>query len=539
MLQQVRSRLKSVSKLAYVMLVSVYCCSFTAKANLFSEYQIVLPFNLTQPVIAANILSNPGNELLMLGVDETGQRQLAIYALDNNNKFQLLDQMLLDKTLFAFDVGDVQADGLQNLYFLSKEQLLQYQFIGSGQTANKISGPVMAAPQTNNIPRIKNSQSSLLPISKITSMFLSAQADAIVAMDFARDINNDQFDDFVIPHFEQLNLYLSTQQAGAKTLTAQTLDITSLLKVDGSEMIFQARELFFVDMDLNTSTDIVLVENAQLRVFQQSTNGQFNSTPILLPLAADIEGINWWNKIEADGQQLDQSQLKHRKVEAITDINGDKLPDLIVRFTQSSGVLDRTNDYEFFYGSAKQGSLSYGLNADTRIQSESTLSDLKWLDFDGDGKQEIMLSAFDLGVSQIISALLSSSIEQEVLIFKMDENNKFSAKPTASQDVEITFSLSSGRSGEPMVKAQDVNGDKLKDLIFSEGEEQIRVLFASTDGKKIFNKRAEKYKVRVPKNAKSITHNDVNDDGKMDLILHYSRADSAELLNKIIVLIAN
>jgi hypothetical protein len=538
-LQQVRSRLKPINKLAYVLL-SVYCCSFSVKASLFNEYQIVLPFNLTQPVVAANILSNPGNELLMLGVDETGQRQLAIYALDNNSKFQLMDQMLLEQTLFAFDVGDVQADGLQNLYFLSKEQLFQYQFIGPGQTANKTSGPVMAAPQTNNIPSIKNSQSTLVPISKITSMFLSAQADAIVAMDFAKDINNDQFDDFVIPHFEQLNLYLSSEQAGAKGgLTAQALDITSLLKVDGSEMIFQPRELFFVDMDLNTSTDIVLVETAQLRVFQQSANGQFNSTPIIIPLAADIEGINWWNKIEADGQQLDQSQLKHRKVEAITDINGDKLPDLIVRFTQSSGVLDRTNDYEFFYGRAKQGRLNYGQDADTRIQSESTLSDLKWLDLDGDGKQEIMLSAFDLGVSQIISALLSSSIEQEVLIFKMDENNRFSAKPTASQDVEITFSLSSGRSGEPMMKAQDVNGDKLKDLIFSEGEEQIRVLFASDDGKKLFNKRAEKYKVRVPKNAKSITHNDVNNDGKMDLILHYSRADSAELLNKIIVLIAN
>ena len=65
------------------------------------------------------------------------------------------------------------------------------------------------------------------------------------------------------------------------------------------------------------------------------------------------------------------------------------------------------------------------------------------------------------------------------------------------------------------------------------------MLLASSDGKRLFNRRAEKYKVRVPKNAKAITHNDVNNDGKMDLILHYSRADPAELLNKIIVLIAN
>ena len=539
-LQKLHIKLTQLRKLLYMLAIAGYSVSISANANLFNEQQIVLPFNLTQPVIAANLLTAPGNELLILGVDETGQRQFAIYALDSSGKMMLVDQLKLDLSLFAFDVGDIQPDGLQKLYFLSKEQLYQYQFVGPVQDSVKVSGPIMAAPPSATIPSIKNSHSSLVPIAKISSMYLSAQADTITAVDFAKDINNDKFDDFILPYFEQLNLYLSGQQTtDSGVLSQQTLDISTLLRVDDEEVSFQPRELFFVDMDLNNSTDIVVVESGQLSVFQQTTDGHFNPVSWHIPLAADIEGINWWDKIEADGQQLDQSQLKHKKIDAITDINGDGLPDLIIRYTQSSGVLDRTNDYEFFYGKVANDLLSFALSADTKIQSDSTLSDLKWLDLDNDGKQEIMLSAFDLGISQIISALLSSSIEQEVLIFKMDDNHHYPAKPSATQDVEITFSLSSGRSGEPMVKAQDVNGDKLKDLIFSEGDEEIKVLFASSTDKKLFSKRAEKYKVKVPKNAKSITHSDVNNDGKMDLILHYSRTDPPELLNKIVVLIAN
>ncbi|WP_082769024.1 FG-GAP-like repeat-containing protein [Paraglaciecola hydrolytica] len=542
MLQQWQLSLKQclILGLLNLSLASVHLCAHAANSSLFNEHQITLPFNLTQPVYAANLLTNPGNEMLLLGVNESGQRQFAIYALNANNQLVLMDHLRLDNSLFAFDVGTPDKNGQQQLYFLSKDQLFQYQFVGPAAEPIKPSGPMMAAPQAEVIASIEHSNSRLVAISKIKSMYLSEKADAIITLDFAKDINNDLRDDFVLPHFEQLNLYLSGEDATQLTgLKEQHLNIRSLLRVDGADVRFKPSDLLFVDMDLDTRNDIVLVESGQLRVYQQTLSGDFNPEPLLIKVAAEIEGINWWDKIDVDGQQVDQSQLKHRSVETITDVNGDALPDLIVRFTQSSGVLDRTNDYEFYYASVVDGHLSYALKADTRIQSDSTLSDFKWFDLDGDGKQEIMLSSFDLSLSQIISALLSSSIEQEVLIFKMDENNLFPAKPTASQDVEITFSLSSGRSGEPMVKAQDIDGDKFKDLIFSEGEEEIKVLFASRDGKRLFNKRAEKHKVQVPKNAKSITHNDLNNDGKMDLILHYSRADAADLLNKVIVLIAN
>ena len=524
---------------AILLLGTIPCLSLAAKAELFSEQKLTLPFNLTQPVVVADVLAQPGNELVMLGVDQNGQRQLAIYALNAANNMVLHDQITLNNNLFAFDVGEPGLTGLQGLYFVGKNQLLQYQHVDNPAGDASMAGPQMSASADSTPPSITDSLSRLEVIARVDTMYLSDQADSIVLTDFAKDLNNDQIDDFVLADFEQLNLYLSQPDSANTNSLTQTLSIPARLRVDGAEVSFQPRELWFADMNLDNRNDIVMVESGRLAVYPQTPSGSFSNEATTIPLAADIEGIDWWDKIDADGQQLDQSQLRHKKVEAITDVNGDGVADLIVRFTQSSGVLDRKNDYEFFYGKVDKQQLIFAEQATTRIQSDSTLSDLKWIDLDQDGRQEIMLAAFDLGVSQIISALLSSSIEQEALIFKMDDNQLFTAKPTASQDVEITFSLSSGRSGEPMVKAQDVNGDQFKDLIFSDGEEQIKVLLADPDGKKLFQKRSEKYKVRLPKNAKAIGDSDLNGDGKTDLILHYSRADSADMLNKVVVLLAN
>jgi hypothetical protein len=529
-------RVKVVTGFLSLLVVSMP--SFADKSALFSEYSIDLPFSLTQPVLAANLLENTGNELIAFGVTEQGERQLAVYAFDPiKNKMELIDLLSLENGLFAYDLGVTQLNGLQSLYFLSNQHIFEYRYSSPELTTPAISGPVMAAPNSQTSKVITKSRSNLTAILKVSSLYLSDYADALMQMDFSQDINDDHQDDFILSQFEAVKLWLS--QANKVEFILQSLAIPALLKVDGKNVTFKPRDLFFNDMNADNKTDIVLVESGHLLVFLQNEQSDFNSEGVSISLASDIEGINWWDKIDADGQQLDQSQLHHKMVETITDINGDKLPDLIVRFTQSSGVLDRTNDYEFYYGRLLQQKLQFETQADTRIFSKSTLSDLKLVDLDNDGRQEIMLSAFDLGVSQIISALLSSSIEQEVYIYKMDENQYYPSKPTLSQEVEITFSLSSGRSGEPMVKVQDINGDGLKDIIFSEEDDQIKVIYALNDSKRLFSRKSEKYKVKVPKNAKSITHSDVNLDDKMDLILHYSRADSPELLNKVIVLIAN
>ncbi|MDP5029803.1 VCBS repeat-containing protein [Paraglaciecola sp.] len=523
---------------SFLLLTLLALPSYAQKSPLFSEYAITLPFNLTQPVLALNILENPGNELVAIGLTAEGQRQLAVYAFNSlHDKMQLIDLLTLGQQFFAYDQGVAQPSGLQSLYFLSSERIFEYVYVAPTPETDEYTGPAMAAPHIPAVVNDLQSNSYLKPLHTVSTMYFGTKSDALLQSNFSQDINDDQQDDFILSQFEKVDLWLS--KPGTKERVTQSLSIPALMIVEGEALTFKPHELFLADMNRDGRSDLVLVETGQLKVFEQNSQGTFDIQGKPVHLAEDIEGINWWDKIDADGQQLSQSNLKHKMVELITDINGDAVADLVVRFAQSSGVLDRTNDYEVYYGQLKSQGLMFAKTADTRIQSSSTLSDFRLVDLDNDGRQEVMVSAFELGVSQIISALLSSSIEQEILLFKMDDNQAYPAKPTESQEVEITFSLSSGSRGEPMVKLIDLNGDGLKDFVFSEEDEQIRVNMAVNDAKRLFNRRSEKYSVQVPKNAKAITHSDINLDGKTDLILHYSRVDPPELLNKVIVLIAN
>ena len=156
-----------------------------------------------------------------------------------------------------------------------------------------------------------------------------------------------------------------------------------------------------------------------------------------------------------------------------------------------------------------------------------------------DGKQEVSVSSFDIGISQIVGALLSGSIDQDVLIFSMNENNQFGKKPLVSQEVQITFSLSSGTRGQPLIKMIDINGDAVKDIVYSDGDDLIRTLLATPDQKKPYAKRSLRQKLPMPKNPSNATTEDLNRDGKMDVVLHHGPADSPDLLKRVMVLMAN
>ncbi|MFT4938292.1 MAG: hypothetical protein ACI88A_001316 [Paraglaciecola sp.] len=492
---------------------AVHQSVFGAGPPPFTVHNITTPFKVSHPVVVANISPASGSELLVLGVDELGQRSVAVYGLNApTNKLTLLDNISVPNSIFAIDVGEVSTEGLQNLFLLSKNMIYKY------------------------VPGQLSQEAHLVEEQSVSSMYLGNFADAISSRDFARDINDDGKDDFVIPHFEQLNLWLSDC---CSQRHYQSLPIAAQLKVDKDSVTFGETQLYYADLTLDGKTDVVLVEQGKLIIYPQKQDTQFATQALQVNINKTIHGVNWWDIVEADGQNMDQSELTHRKVENIQDMNGDNIADIAVRFTKSSGVLDRVNDYQFFFGSVINKQLTYPEQPDTAIISDETLSDLQLIDLDADGKQEVMLSSFDLGLSQIIGALLSGSIEQDALIFSMDENNKFIKKPLVNQEVEITFSLSSGRSGEPLLKVADVNGDKFKDLVFSDDDDQIHVLFATPKGKRAFAKRPVKQKLKVPKNAENAAQSDLNNDGKADFILHYGRLDESDMLAQLTVLIAN
>jgi len=487
--------------------------AYAKYAEIFTQHQIDLDFNVNQPVLIADLLPQAGAELLVIGMDDEQQRILAIYFFDTkSNTFIQQDKIKIADNVFAYDVGEPLQDGLQRLYLLDKTTVHRY------------------------VPAHLSHKSTWMQGESVSSMYLGDKAESFTEMNFIQDINNDGLDDIMLPHFEQLNLWLS-DCCGARH--PQNLPIGARIEMNQSSVRYDDQEIYFQDMNSDGKVDLVTVEQGQLSVFVQNENMQFSLTPKKIKIDNSIYAVDWWDMKGPSGQEMDQSDIQHRVVREIDDFNGDGIPDIAVQFTKSSGVLDKTIDFEFFYGLLYEGQLSYPEQADTTVTSEETLSDLTFLDRDMDGKKEVSVSSFDIGISQIVGALLSGSIDQDVLIFSMDENNQFGEKPLVSQEVEITFSLSSGTRGQPLVRLIDINGDAVKDIVYSDGDDLIRALLATPNQKKPYSKRSLRQKIPMPKNPYNAATEDLNEDGKIDVVLHHGRADSPELLKRVVVLMAN
>jgi hypothetical protein len=482
----------------------------------FKHYSITAPFKVNLPIIPLDLMDekNSSDELVLIGVDEQGQTWLAVYTYSEKlDEFVLLEQIGITDEYFAFDVSDDR----KGFYLLAKNKVVVLRYDSERKEEPTLkSGLYFALKQ------------------EVSSIFLLPKSPFISKKDFIQDVNEDGYDDIVLPDFEKTNLWLFAKNDIESEY--QYLAINTQIELERGGVKFTPTALFFADFNLDDRQDIAWVSKGHINYFSQNENGTFASTAAKIALADTIYGVNWWHIKEADGENLDQSNLIHRAVEEIKDINGDGLTDVVVRFTQSSGVLDRTNDYEFYLGYINQEhQLAYSTIPTTVIKAEGTLTDLKIIDVNQDEKYEVLVSSFQLSVGNIIGALLSGGIDQNVLVFALDDENSYEEDALISKEVELNFSLTSGQSGEPIVRLSDVNGDGLQDLVLSSGQDRL-VIFLGNQSAKLFARKSKKFTAVLPENGKLFEHYDINHDGKEDFIMRYGRLDDESLANKVTIL---
>ena len=324
----------------------------------------------------------------------------------------------------------------------------------------------------------QNKQFTLL--ANIESLYIQDQADFLSRGDFIQDLNNDAFADVIIADFNNTHILIGQEKGG---FVSQVLPIKPEVRVFSSGASYTQAKLYFNDVNFDDKTDILLVGDGEMIIYAQIEQSLFAPTAIHLPINEAISGTEWWNKRDESGEQLDQSDLEYRKLEELRDVNAD-------------GIVD----------------------------------------IDNDDKLEVLLAGFDIGLSQIIGALITGGIDQDVYVFKMNAQDKFPAKPTIQKDVELTFSLSSGQSGSAVVKLADLNGDGLKELILSDDDDELKIYLGKTASKskksskhnKSFKKRSVSYSTQLPKDGNLVMVEDLNGDGKDDLLMKYSRLDGED-----------
>ncbi|QDP01918.1 FG-GAP repeat domain-containing protein [Thalassotalea sp. PS06] len=490
---------------------------------------ISAPFSISQDPIRGNFLPNPGKEIILIGEND-GQGQLAIFAVDERSgEYELFRHLPIDSQFFSFDT-DAQLKLQQGVAAADKSALNRLYFLTSDQV-------VELRPEDASQP--------YHPKLDVKSIVIKDSSNYLKRANFVKHLNRDNHPDFALTDFKGINLYVSTQANEDKasedgkaqvSYVNQQIPVTPIVEVFESSVSYTQRKWFLTDMNQDGKVDINWVNDGDLLVHYAKDNAEFSLEPTVVSINSQISGQNWWDTRNADGSNLDQSNLDHKNLERMEDINGDGITDLIVRHSTSSGVLDRSNDYQVYLGQVKNNQVVYSEQPNTVLASDGTVGDIEFVDLNRDARQEVLMSSFDISVSQIIGALLSGSVDQDVLIYVQDSQSGL-FKQSISKEVELTFSLSTGKSGAPVVKLADLNGDGYKELILSADEDKLKI-YAGVNGDQYIASKAQKFSLPLPKNGVLLSSDDLNLDGKEELLVRYGDEDAEQYHDDLLIVSA-
>lgn len=472
----------------------------------FNQTEFQVDFTITHPILSANFVGDDAKELLLIGERDNKNKIAVLYSLDYTGKrYSLVSEIVIPAAIVAFDLL-TDYSGMEKLLFLDSQGLSMVDF----------------------------SQALVVPLERVPSIYLSPVPQFVTKKKLVADVNGDGLDDIFISGFNDTRLLFQQKNGEFKALT---LPIRPTVDMTSEHIAFSETRFFSIDANFDQLLDILVLENNKLSVYEQLKTGEFSVIPSEISLELEVSAVPWWFVRGADGESIDQSNLQHRMIESIEDINGDQIADLMIRQTLSNGVFDRQNNYEIYFGSNLHGLLKFSSQVSTSISAEGTLSNLQLVDINNDERQEILVSSFDLGVSQIIGALLSGSIDQDVYLFTLGDDDKYSKTPLFSEEVDLNFSLSSGSTGQPVILSADFDGDGIKELMLSVSEKRLAI-YTGEKSDRLLGSRSKRHKLRLPQDGSMLMSADLNNDHRDEVIVRYGKQDEEKLRNKVIVLSA-
>ena len=292
-------------------------------------------------------------------------------------------------------------------------------------------------------------------------------------------------------------------------------------------------------MTLDGLSDLAIWRGNSLRVYRQLDNETFVGEPEVMRLGLGLlsETEIRVRQVQAGRGAVDQQGLTDKRIFSIEDLNNDGLPDILTEETFSEGVFDKRNEFRLHFGRDKGGQLTFDEQHDAMLASEGLQFGLVETDVDGDGKQDLVVRKVRLSFGRVIRALLSGNVSLQLQFFKMTEDDDYPEQPNYVAKTAVRFSLTSGQVDIPTIKVADFDADGLQDLAIQTDSDRLS-FFHGVPAEHLFDKDAVELKVDLPRNGELVAVQDVNADGRSDLVIRYNASDGPEPSQSVRLLIA-
>ncbi len=478
----------------------------------FEQYEVVIGSAKHRTVLTGFLLGSTIAELVVVNIDENNDRRLHIYAFGDDTWVPILDATLRSEVLFV-DVANIGGH----------DRLITY--------------------EPGRLNWFDPESATERALMKITSNFNPPLQGQISHIDVTRDVNGDERDDLVVPDVDGFWVFIQMSDGAFAdpVKIGPSIEMDRIYGDDGYRYNPWAQgRVHEVDYNQDSLGDLVFWNEDHFKVHLQDKRGLFASVPIIFTTDVSFDSDDLGSLVAPEGvrqrrkDHAASGDMTGRVLHSLTDMNGDSVADLVVfslesgsnRFLgQTSELWSMHSTYEVHFGALTHDRTLFSPDIGAVIHSDGIPFGLEPHDIDHDGQTDVMFTIINPGIfktiGMLVSALLTRSVSMDLHFYCM-EDATYPDKPNARRKIRTT---SLGESGEkaaahfPTVLIGDVNGDRHSDLLVQQGRKELRV-FLGVPGPDLFSRRPQKVSVTMP-NEEYAWLEDLNKDGKQDMLLHY------------------
>jgi hypothetical protein len=285
-------------------------------------------------------------------------------------------------------------------------------------------------------------------------------------------------------------------------------------------------KLCAIDLDGDKRKDLVVYRDRGLARFLQKPDGTFgekpdDEKPLQVVAEAGKRGKGKRGGGGADGGGKDSEQFANVRL-SLVDLDQDGFADLVATKTIGEiGVFETLRTQIMIWRGSKAGWNEAA--PDRVIGQKGVATDPEFLDVDGDGKLDLVLSSLRMDYFTNVKRAITSSITITYSIY-LQKDGFFGDEPDFTRDVSLDLDAIERRNGADNVSFEaDLDGDKVHDMIVRSERGKLKVVPGAWDsgffsGKTLVFKDDDAVTVDVPPNADLEVH-DFYKDGKGDALV--------------------
>ncbi len=475
----------------YLALIIALLAGAPAPANglTFDERIIDAGFHVEQPVLVAGLAAGQ-RHIVLAGRDDQHQQHLAVFAIDDPER-PVLD-LAPGRQLIAYDVGRIA--GEDSLFFV----------------------------EPGRIMRLDLESGELFEFIAIRTIYGQRRSGRIIPIDFIRDVNGDELDDVVVPDTAGYRIRL--QRADGTLGDEVVLEQSSAMSVSDGRVSFESRPLVSGNMTGDELVDLAVWRGDTLLVYEHAGNSAYAGDPLAVPLELGLQSeAEMQNRTQGLGA-VNQEGLVDTRILQIEDLNGDGAPDILTESLLNLGVFDKENDFRLHLGRRDGDTIGYFEAEDSLLASSGLQYGLVTTDLDGDGRKDLYVRKVRMSFGRVIRALLAGNVPLQLHFYRMADDDTYPEEANYVTKTNVSFSMSSGQVDIPAIKVADFDGDGLEDLLMQIDGDELEYRPGIREDELFVDDGFEMI-IALPRNGELVTVENLDDDGRADLVVRYNESD--------------